>query len=364
MSRRLTSRPHRVLTAALFAGTVIAGGALIGSAAVGCRKSDSKSSGESQASTGTSGAVQSDVELNAVLATIDGVDITVGEFQDRINRQSPYIRARYTSDEQKREFLNNLIRFEVLAQQAKNEGFDKDVDVVRSMKQVMIQKLMKARFETGISPDDVKEDVMRAYYEDNAAEFHKLEEVRVTAILLDSKAAADKVAKVALGSEGTTNKGFRDLVMANSVDEDSKKAGGDLRYFTQESTELPKEVIDAAFALTKTGDVVGPIKASDGKFYIIKQTGHRKAVDKSFDEVKRQVQNRLYREMRTQAQKDFVETLKSKAKIKIFDDKLSTVKIDTSASSDPSPHGGQAPGPIGEAPEIPGHPTQATQEAH
>ena len=40
-------------------------------------------------------------DLAQPLATVDGVTITVGEFQDRLNRQSPYIRNRYTSFEQK-----------------------------------------------------------------------------------------------------------------------------------------------------------------------------------------------------------------------------------------------------------------------
>src|SRR4051812_437405 len=48
-----------------------------------------------------------------VLAKIDDVIITVGDFQNRINQQSPYVRARYTSLERKKEFLDNLVRFEV-----------------------------------------------------------------------------------------------------------------------------------------------------------------------------------------------------------------------------------------------------------
>lgn len=46
---------------------------------------------------------QSAEELQAPLAKIDDVTITLGEFEDRLNRQSPYIRARYTSLEQKKE---------------------------------------------------------------------------------------------------------------------------------------------------------------------------------------------------------------------------------------------------------------------
>ena len=46
------------------------------------------------------------------LAKVDDVVITVGEFSERINKQSPYVRARYTSLERKKEFLDNLVRFE------------------------------------------------------------------------------------------------------------------------------------------------------------------------------------------------------------------------------------------------------------
>ena len=57
--------------------------------------------------------------------------------------------------------------------------------------------------------------------------------------------------------------------------------------------------------------------------------------------------------MRTQAQKDFVQELKAKAKIEIFDDKLSNVQIDTSASAGEGEgaHGGHMP-------PAPGHPAQ------
>ena len=358
-------RRHRIVQTCFVIAT-------IGGAALGCNKSDSDGADNAVAAAGATsvGQVpQSEAELSAVLATIDGVDITVGEFQDRINRQSPYIRARYTSNEQKREFLDNLVRFEVLAQQAKSEGFDKDPDVIRTMKQVMIQKLMKARFEDGISPDDVTDEAMKSYYDANPAEFNKPEELRVSAIILPKKADAEKVATLALGEQGSTNKGFRELVVAHSTDADSKKRGGDLRYFTKDSTDVPAEVIEAAFGLKKTGDVAGPIATSSGSFYIIKQTGHRKAVSKGFEEVKRQLQNRLYREMRTQAQKDFVEELKAKAKIEIFDDKLGAVQIDTSADGAAGgghmpPMPGAAPHPPVFSPTNPPASNQATPESH
>src|SRR5262245_18046115 len=83
---------------------------------------------------------QTPEELKTVVASVDDVSITVADLQDRINKQSPYVRARYTSMEQKKDFLDNLVRFEVLAKEAKTRGYDGDPEVVRTMKQVMIQK--------------------------------------------------------------------------------------------------------------------------------------------------------------------------------------------------------------------------------
>lgn len=130
-----------------------------------------------------------------------------------------------------------------------------------------------------------------------------------------------------------------------------------MRYFTATNTELPKTVVKAAFALKKTGSVVGPIDGGDGNFYILKQTGHRKALDKSFEDVERQIRNRLYRQKRTQAQKDYVAELKTKAKIKTFEEALSKVQIDTSgAATNGHGHGHSAnPGPSS---------TQAAGEKH
>ena len=41
------------------------------------------------------------------------------------------------------------------------------------------------------------------------------------------------------------NEGFRELVGKHSTDEDTKVRGGDLRYFSRESKQIPKAVIDA-----------------------------------------------------------------------------------------------------------------------
>src|SRR5204863_2813647 len=125
----------------------------------------------------TSHASQKPEELAETLAKIDDVVITVGEFQDRINKQSPYVRARYTSLERKKEFLDNLVRFEVLAKEAQKRGLSKDPEVVRTMKQVMIQKLLSSEFDK-MKVDDIPDADCKSYYDAHPEEFNKPEEVR------------------------------------------------------------------------------------------------------------------------------------------------------------------------------------------
>ncbi|HEU5061394.1 MAG TPA: peptidyl-prolyl cis-trans isomerase [Kofleriaceae bacterium] len=317
--------------------------------AAGCTRSDDKkkSGGAATAGSGTL-ASQSNEELSAVLAKVEGVTITVKQLQDSINRQSPYIRARYQSKEQKRVFLDNLIRFEVLAKEAEKRGLDKDPEVVQTMKSAMITKLLKDELERGLKPEDIPEADMKAHFDAHQAEFNKPEEVRVSAVIVTKKAQADEVARQARAEAGKTNKAFRELVTKYSTDEESKLRGGDLRYFARESAEIPRPVVEAAFGLEKTGDVAGPI-AADGKFYVIKQTGRRKAVVKTYDQVKRQIQNDLYKDRREASQKQFVEQLRAKAKVEVFEDNLKKVRVDTSQAAAepvaPDPHAAPPPSP-------------------
>ena len=289
--------------------------------------------------TAPSAPPQSAEEMKAPLAKIDDVTITIGEFEERINRQSPYIRARYTSLEQKKEFLDSLVKFEILAKEAYKRGLDKDPEVVRTMKQVMIQKLMRDEFDSKVNADTVKDADMQAYYQANVGDYVKPEEVRVSAIIMRNKAQADRVLLEAKGDAGKTNKGFRDLVTKYSSDEETKLRGGDLRYFDMTSKDLPAPVIKAAFALVNTGDVsgvvdAGPGQPGGGEFYILKQTGRRKAMTKTFDEAKPQIRNKLFREQRMAAQKDFVDGLRAQAKIEINEQNLAKVRIDTSSAVD------------------------------
>jgi peptidyl-prolyl cis-trans isomerase C len=276
--------------------------------------------------------------MKTVLAKIDDVTITLGDFEERINRQSPYIRARYTSLEQKKEFLDSLIRFEVLAKEAERRGYDKDSEVVRTMKQVMITKLMREELDKTITGSDIAEAEMKAYYDANPSDFIRPESVRVSAIILKNRAQADRVLLEAKGEPGKTNKGFRDLVTKYSQDDETKLRGGDLRFFDAASKELPAAVVKASFQLAGLGDVSGVVDAGNGNYYILKQTGKEHATVRSFEDAKPQIRSKLFRDKRVKAQQKFEGDLRAAAKIEINEANLAKVRIDPTAVDDGHGH--------------------------
>jgi len=66
------------------------------------------------------------------VARFGGDHITAEELQQRFLEMSPYARARYQTVEQKRDYLEGLVRFELLSQEALRRGLANDPEVVES----------------------------------------------------------------------------------------------------------------------------------------------------------------------------------------------------------------------------------------
>ena len=292
-----------------------------------------------------------------VVAKVDDAVITVGEVQDRINKQSPFVRARYTTNEKKKEFLDSLIRFEVMANEAERRGYDKDPEVLRVMKQQMISKFLQKDFESKLKVEDVPDADVEKYYKEHPAEFNQKDEVRVSEVVVKDKAKADKAYAEAKALPKTPTvvpttpeqKQFKDIVSKYSDDEDAKQRGGDLGFFDKESTRYPKPIVEASFKLAEVGDVAQPIKTDKG-WVVIRLTQKRPGFSRPLAEVKRQIQQRLFRDTRTKAMDNFVAELKKKSNIEVNDANLSKVVIDTGGGGPMSGAPGMTLPPPGMAP--------------
>jgi peptidyl-prolyl cis-trans isomerase C len=288
-----------------------------------------------------------------VVAKVGDREITVGDVTSQINRLSPYVRRRWSAPEKRREFLDKLIRVELLSQEAERLGLDKDPEIQRTTKQVMVRLLVKNDLEKGIFPAKVDENLIKQEYEKEHDKYFRPAQIRASHIVLKTKPEAEKLL-ADLKAHATDSRYFREAVAKHSMDKDTKDRGGDLGYFSkpQERREdepaVPKAVAEAAWKLGGADQLSDEIVETDKGFHIVRVTNKREEMNRSFESVKRMIENRLLRDMRKEAMDKFIEGLRAKAKIEIFKDNLAKLKIEGGAPGDLAP--GFRPPPEGEAP--------------
>ena len=259
----------------------------------------------------------------AVVARIDGRTITVGDVERRINALDPYSKARFSSPEQRKKFLENMVRFEVLAEEAGKRGYDKDPDVLRVVKNQMVDQMLRKEIDDKLKGQEISDAEVEAYYRAHEGLFRQAEAVRVSQILVKDRATAEKVAAEARGG---SDKAFRDLVTKYSEDEDSKALGGDLTFIERTTTQYPKPLVDAAFALRDLGDVSPPV-ATDKGYHVLKLTQRRAGFTRPLAAVSAEIRRLILRDRRAKKMDEMVAESKKKLKVEIYDDQLAKVTV-------------------------------------
>lgn len=267
-----------------------------------------------------------------VVAQVGDVEITVCDVTEALNKMSPYLRKAYESPQKRQQFIDNMIRFELIAQEAERRGYSTDEEVERVRKQMMIQRLNK-EIQDSVRLSDITEEELRAYYDENERDYHKAEMVRIARILCKTQADAEKVLNLAK-SKANDSRYFRQLARDHSIDDETKEHGGDLPYFPrgddrrEGDPELEQSIVDAAFELDMRDPLHAKvIKTADG-YNVIRLRGRRKARDLSFDDVKRQIRHRLHRDRLSEAREELVTKLRKNSDIQVFEDELAKVRID------------------------------------
>lgn len=264
------------------------------------------------------------------LATVGEENITLGEFAERLADQSPYLRSRFNTPERRREFLDNLIRFEILAQEAERRDLDELPAVVRTRNRAMIQQMMREVFEE-IQPEDITEADIQEYYDAHADEFRSPAQMRVSVIAYDEQAAATTAA-AAFQAHPEDMDAFRTAAAAQSNPAFASRRG-DVGFVSldgvrpENEMSIPAAVAAVAFELPRLGAVSPEVVPADGKFWLVKLTGRRAAMNRTIEEASRTIRQRLWSERRDSAVESFVDGLREDANIEIDRTALEHVRI-------------------------------------
>jgi peptidyl-prolyl cis-trans isomerase D len=156
----------------------------------------------------------------------------------------------------------------------------------------------------------INEQELKSWYEQNAARLGGQEERRASHILIavpkdataQVKAQAKAKAEELLAQVRKNPASFAEVAKKNSQDPGSAPNGGDLDFFTRGAMTKPFE--DAVFALKQKGDISDVVESEFG-YHIIELTDIKPAKQKSFEELKPQLEAEVKQQ---QAQKKYAES--------------------------------------------------------
>src|SRR6185312_6455995 len=249
------------------------------------------------------------------LATVNGTPITQ-DFFDSYVKQSSGRPASDLTDQQRSTALDNLVRGELVTQEAMKEGLDKTKDTAAVLQLTRMNVLEQTVATNFLKDKKPTEQELRAEYETQVDALPKTE-YHAKHILVATEPYAQKVIQ-------SLEKGakFEDVAKKESMDP-SKDNGGDLGWFTPD--RMDKSFADAVTALKPGEYTHKPVQTQYG-WHVIELVDTRDVAAPPFDSVKQ----RLEQSLSAKKFRAYTDELMRNAKI----DKTAAAATDTTKKPD------------------------------
>lgn len=250
-------------------------------------------------------------DTSPTLASVNGNAITQNFFDFYIKEISGGKSASGLTSEQRQQALDNLVRAEVVAQQAQKEGVDRVADTENLLELTRLNVLQQTMSERYLKDKKPTEQELRAEYETQVSNLPKLE-YHARHILVATEPFAQKVVE-RLEKGGK----FDDLAKQESMDS-SKDNGGDLGWFTPD--RMAKPFADAVTSLKPGEFTHKPVQTQYG-WHVIQLVETRDLAPPPYDQVKQRLEQ-------------VVQAKKFKA---YTDELMKNAKVDKKADSQAAP---------------------------
>lgn len=286
---------------------------------------------------------------STTLASVNGQKITKGELDTKLE-----------AGPSGKQMLGQLIQTALLDQYAKQKAItasdteiQKKIDDIKSRYPAgQFDALIK---QQGLTIDDVKEIVkqqvllekavapqvhvgdpdVKAFFDKNHASYDRAEQVRARHILVpDLKTAQIVEQKLKQGQK------FEDLAKEYSTDPGSKDKGGELGWFGK--GQMVPAFQDAAFSLP-VGRISQPVKSPFG-YHIIQVEERRPAQQATLANTAPLIKQQLTQQQEAQLVPGFLNSLRTDAKIEIYDPRFADLLPPTPPPS-AAPAASAAPAP-------------------
>ncbi len=245
------------------------------------------------------------------LAIINGKEITANEFDLRWSQVPEFARKTYAGPDGRKKFLEELITRELLLQEARKRGLDRDRALVerveRFKERSVLDNLMREEVDSRIT---ITLDEMKAYYAANPESFTSHDDLRASHILLKTEEEALEARKRLEQGED-----FAALARKVSLDLATRYKGGDLGPIKKGQT-IPQ--FEKALLALKVGEISRPIVTQFG-WHIIRLNDRASGTPLSFEDAKDLVKEQLQVEKKRKRFDELVASLRAKARLRVAD---------------------------------------------
>lgn len=252
---------------------------------------------------------------DVVVATVAGEKITLADLDQFIEGLPENLRE--VARLRKKELLDGLVNRRLIFRHAEKRklGNREEVkDYVRRARREIMIRLAVDELEKSAKPT---ENELKAAYKTNIDEYKQ--EGKVTAfhiMVATEKEAKDLIAKLKKGSD------FAELAKKYSIAPE-RESGGSLGTMTRghyKTTGLPQAIEEAAFAL-KPGSYSDAVKSEYG-WHVVYTTSKDEARQKTFEEVRHELEKSLGEEKRSAALQSLLKKLGTQYKVKKYPDRI------------------------------------------
>lgn len=267
-----------------------------------------------------------------IVATYAGTTLTSERVLDELKRLPAPSRTYLSSNDRKRQFVDNLILNDLLFSEGKKAGYDHDAEIERQVedlrRRLIVQRVTR-QFQT---PPEVSDEQVQKYYDDNP-DLYSTTQIRASHILVKEEATAKQLsAELKQHPEK-----FAELARERSTDASTAPKGGDLGLFG--AGRMVPDFERVAFRL-KVGEISEPVKTQYG-YHLVTVTERKDGQPRPFDQVKEQIRATLRSKGQQEQTQTYFDGLKRQANVIVNDDVVAKITPPPAEQSPPpNPHAG------------------------
>jgi peptidyl-prolyl cis-trans isomerase C len=252
---------------------------------------------------------QKTLEPGDHIAIVGDTPISTKQYEDALKALGAQGESVASNPELRRKFVDHLVNSKLVAQKARQEGFEKDQRFQDRLKD-MTEQLLAGEYMDRTLDKQLTESAVRRYFDDHKLAFSK-REVKASHILVPTEDEAK-----ALLAEIKKNPDSFDAVAKRA----SKDQTVDMGFFKRGRMVKPFE--EAAFATAKGAVHSKPIHTPFG-WHVIKVTDSRGDDKVDYKEFREQARSKL----RTERQETLVTQLRESTKVVLNDKKIKEFKL-------------------------------------